>query len=125
MSTVDYSIGLSSANAEIAQARHAARIRRLSERTYRGAIAATDWVIGRLEQLNLDGRAKERLGGATAEELERVLTAVPTRLRPRLQARSVQSALDAVLDAQEPLLESRRQARSESAGSARISPQTI
>lgn len=113
MSTVDYPIGLSSASAEIAEAHRAARIRRLSERTYRGAIAATDWVIGRLEQLNLDGRGKERLGRGTAEELERALTAVPTPLRPRLRARSVQSALDAVLDLQEPLLEGRRLARSD------------
>lgn len=50
------------------------------------------------------------MAGDAAAQLERVLAPVPKRLRPRIRARSVQRALDAVLEIQEPLLKAQRQA---------------
>ncbi len=86
-------------------------LRLLNERRYRAALAATDCVIARLEELNLEGRGKEQLGRDAASHLERVLAPVPTLLRPRMRARTVQHALEAVFEMQESLLEGRRKAR--------------
>ena len=104
------------ANAEIREARRMAVQRRLNGRRYQAAIAATDRVLEQLEMLNLEGRGKERLGSNTAYRLERVLSPVPVRLRPKIRARTVQRALDAVLDVQEPLLAGCRRAHSDLEG---------
>lgn len=110
MSALEYGTGLPRANAEIQEARHAAAIRLLNERSYEAAIAATDGVVWRLEELNLEGRGKEQLRGDTASQIERALSALPKGLRPKIRTRTVQGALDAVLDVQEPLLKGWRQA---------------
>lgn len=98
------------ANAEIREARRMAVQRHLHERSYQAAIAATDRVLEQLEKLNLEGRGKERLGTTAACRLERALSPVPKSLRPRIRTRTVQHALDAVLDVQEPLLAGCRKA---------------
>lgn len=117
--------GLLGANAEIREARRVELLRLLNERSCQAAIAATDSVIGYLEELNLQGRGKERLGRNAASQLERALAPVPRSLRPRIRARTVQRALEAVLETQTPLLEGRRQAHRARAGDSLHGAPTI
>ncbi len=113
MSALKSGSGLPRANAEIQEARRLEVLRLLNERRYQAAIAATDSVVGYLEELNLEGQGKQRLGLAAACRLEQCLGPVPRRLRPRIRAQTVQGALDAVLAIQGPLLKGRRQAHGE------------
>lgn len=116
---VDLGSGLAGANAEIREARRMEVIRLLNERSYQAAIAATDYVIAHLEELNLEGRGKERLGSNAASQLEQILGPVPKELRPEIRGRTVQRTLEALLDVQKPLLERRRQARTAQVVAAR------
>lgn len=103
--------GMALANDQILQAWRGNLRRHSAEHACRMAIAATDSVLDRLEVRNLAGEGPRRLRKVDSDELEHLLEVVPARFRRRLRARSVQGALDTVLDMQEPLFQLQAQVR--------------
>ncbi|MGH7922589.1 MAG: hypothetical protein ACREQM_22000 [Candidatus Dormibacteraceae bacterium] len=71
----------------------------------------TDFALERLEELNFAGQGPRKPDTETAAAIERALSVLPERARRRARWRTVQQALDTILDAQETILEDWRRAR--------------